>query len=167
MGFSSPRSAAVLIDDLVAAGYLRKRQDGRIQLLRESGTGTARTVEVPIVGSAPCGTPLSAEENIEGVVRVDSRLAKRPHRYFIVRAQGTSMNRAGINDGDLVLVRSTRDARDGDRVVALVDGEVTIKSLRRGRDVVALEPRSSNPTHRPIFTATELEIQGVVVASLS
>ena len=104
--------------------------------------------------------------DIEGAVRVDARLAKPPHRYFIVHAQGDSMNRAGISPGDLVLVRSTAAAESGDRVVALVDGESTIKVLNVREDVVALEPRSTNPVHRTTYATSELAIQGVVVASL-
>jgi repressor LexA len=165
VGYSSPRSAALLIDELVAAGYLAKRVGGRIQLL-DVDDGSATTVNVPIVGSAPCGAPLLAEENIEARVRVDSRLARTPYKYFIVRAAGDSMNQRGIEDRNLVLVRSTNDAHDGDRVVALVDGEVTIKVLRRRRDVAVLEPSSSNSAHRSIYATTNLEVQGVVVAVL-
>jgi len=166
MGFSSPRSAAVLIENLIDDGYLSKRPDGKIQLRQVTTDVGVLTVDVPIVGSAPCGNPMFAEENIEGYVKVDSRLAQPPSRYFIVRAMGNSMDRAGIADGDLVLVRSTVEARDGDRVVALVDGEVTIKILRHGQHTVALEPKSSNPSHRPIYAASELEVQGVVVTKL-
>jgi repressor LexA len=166
LGYNSPRSAAVLIEELIAAGYLSRRSDGRIQLRRDTDEQSVPTVDVPILGSAPCGTPLFAEENVESYVRVATRLARPPHRYFIVRADGDSMNRAGISDGDLVLVRSTPHAEDGDRVVALVDGMVTIKVLRKGQDAVALEPRSKNPAHRPIYADSELLVQGVVCAAL-
>jgi len=167
MGFKSPRSAAVLLEKLIEGGYLVKKPDGRIQLKKDPVTANVRTVDVPIVGMAPCGSPMLAEENIEGVVRVDVRLAKPPARYFILRAQGDSMNRAGIDDGDLVLVKSTPHAEDGDRVVALVDGESTIKILRRQDDVAILQPASTNRQHHPIFADSELSIQGVVVSRLS
>lgn len=151
----------------MAGGDLAKRADGRIQLLgHERVTGTA-TVRVPVLGCAPCGAPFFAEENLEGHVRVDARLARPPHAYFALHATGDSMNLAGIDDGALVLVRSTRDAHDGDRVVALVDGEATIKVLRLGPGMPKLEPRSSNASHEPIYATNELEIQGVVVASLT
>lgn len=77
------------------------------------------------------------------------------------------MNRAGIEDKDLVLVRSTSTANDGDRVVALVDGESTIKILRHDDEVVALEPASTDQKHRPIYADSELLIQGVVVSRLA
>lgn len=167
LGYSSPRSAAVLIGELVASGNLAKRSDGKIQFIGDPDPSGTPTVRVPVLGSAPCGTPFHAEENLEGYVRVDVRLARPPHSYFALRAVGDSMNRAGIGDGDLVLVRSTRDADDGDRVVALVDGEATIKVLRRGQGVARLEPRSANPAHEPIYATHELEIQGVVVTPLT
>ena len=165
MGFSSPRSAAVLIDELVQAGHLAKRDDGRLQVRPTAELGTI-TVDVPIVGSAPCGTPLLTGQNIEGSIRVDAKLAPPPHRYFILRAHGDSMDRAGILDGDLVLVRNTWEASEGDRVVALVDGESTIKILRLEGDVVALQPCSTNRSHYPIYATSELIIQGVVTARL-
>ena len=166
MGFSSPRSAAVVIDELVKARLIAKRPDGRIQLL-DAHDNAATTVSVPILGSAPCGAPLFAEENVEGHIRVDARLAKPPDRYFVLRAKGDSMDQAGIEDGDLVLVRSTSVARTEDRVVALVDGEVTIKALKRGREVAVLEPRSSSSDHKPIYAELSFEIQGIVVSVLA
>lgn len=166
MGFASPRSAAVVIQELVRQGYVTKRPGGRIQLVRDFRRGGVETVSVPIVGTAPCGSPITAEEDIEGFVRVSTGLASPPHQHFILRAQGDSMDLAGISDGDLVLVRSTPQARDDDRVVALVDGESTIKILRRHDGIIALEPHSSDPRHQPIFADAGLSIQGVVVARL-
>lgn len=76
------------------------------------------------------------------------------------------MNRAGINDGDLVLVRSTPHAENGDRVVALLDGESTIKKLSHASGVAVLQPDSTNEQHRPIYASSEIAIQGVVVQRL-
>lgn len=167
MGFKSPRSAAVLIDDLVSAGYLRKT-NGKIQLVRDSTAQSSNipTVQVPILGTAPCGAPFFAEENLEGYVQVDARMAPPRFQHFIVRAQGDSMDRAGIRDGEFVLVRNRQDAADGDCVVALVDGEVTIKILHHRKSVAVLEPKSTNPRHQPIFAMSNLQIQGIVVTSL-
>ena len=76
------------------------------------------------------------------------------------------MNLAGINDGDLVLVRQQRQAESGERVVALIDDEATIKVFRPGGGAIALEPRSSNPAHRPVVLSMDFQIQGVVVATI-
>jgi len=166
LGYRSPRSAALLIEKLLARGFLRRRPDGRLQLLRDAlpAQDHAETVEVPLVGTAPCGSPVIAEENWEGTIPVSTRLASPAHRYFFVRANGESMSAAGIGDGDLVLVQQQPIAESGDRVVALIDGEVTIKELRRTNDALVLVPRSEDRSHRPIVVAGDFHIQGVVVA---
>jgi repressor LexA len=168
LGYRSPNAAAYLLQRLIEAGFLRRRADGKLQLLRDSpeDPAHARTVHVPLVGTVTCGVPLLAEENIEALIPVSLRLARPPHRYFLLRAQGDSMDRAGINNGDLVLVRQQQAALDGDRIVALIDDEATVKELRRGRDAITLWPRSSNTAHKPIVLTTDFQVQGVVVATI-
>ena len=166
LGYRPPRSAALLIEKLLARGLVRRRTDGRLQVLREgvSAQDHAETVEVPLVGTAPCGFPVIAEENWEGTVPVSTRLAPPSRRHFFVRADGDSMSAAGIHDGDLVLIREQPTASSGDRVVALIDGEVTIKELLRTKDALVLVPRSENGSHRPVVVTGDFHIQGVVVA---
>ena len=167
LGFASPRSAAWLMERLLEKDCLQRRPDRRLQLAPEpeQDTACARTVEVPIVGTASCGCLLLAEENIEGTLPVSARLVPPPYRYFILRASGDSMNQKGIENGHMVLVRQQSIARYGDSVVALVDDEATIKELRTTKDAVILQPKSSNKKHRPIVLARDFQIQGVVVAS--
>ena len=76
------------------------------------------------------------------------------------------MDQAGIADGDLVLVRQQPTASNGERVVALIDEDATVKRLRIGAESVLLEPVSSNPTHKPIVVRRDFKIQGVVVATI-
>jgi repressor LexA len=168
LGFSSPRSAADVIDRLIELKYLRRRGDRSLQLLRmpEEAIDREATVEVPLVGTAPCGAPLLALENIEAMIPVSTTLARPSQRYFLLRAVGDSMNEAGIIDGALVLVRQQATAESGDVVVALVDDEATIKELRCSSDAVVLTPRSSNKTHKPIVLRRDFQVQGVVVAAL-
>ncbi len=168
LGFSSPRSAADVIDRLIEEGYLKRRDDRSLQLLRmpEDGRDNDSTVEVPLVGTAPCGSPLLAQENLQGMIPVSTRLARPGQRYFLLRAIGDSMTEVGIEDGSLVLVRQQPTAEVGDVVVALVDDEATIKELRRSADAVALTPRSNNKAHKPIILRRDFEVQGVVVATL-
>ncbi len=166
--YRSPRSAAVILERLAAHGFIRRRPDGQLQLLRDlpEGAAHARTVPVPLVGAIACGAPLLAEQNIEAMIPVSLSLARPPHNYFMLRAKGNSMNRAGIQDGDLVLVRQQPTAQDGDRVVALIDDEATVKVLRRAGDAIALEPRSTNKRHEPILVTTDFQVQGVVVGTI-
>jgi len=83
-------------------------------------------VSIPLVGLAPCGGPLVRESNIEEYIDVEKSKIKSGYSYFILRAEGDSMNLAGINDGDLVLCRQQK-AETGNRVVALLGDKVTIK----------------------------------------
>ena len=168
LGFSSPRSSADVIDRLIQLGYLRRRAGRSLQLLRMPNDAEDResTVEVPLVGSAPCGLPLLAEENVEAMIPVSVSLARPTQRYFLLRAMGDSMTEVGIDDGALVLVRQQPTAEVGDIVVALVDDEATIKELRRSSDAVVLMPRSRNDKHKPIILRRDFRVQGVVIATL-
>lgn len=119
-------------------------------------------INIPLVGFAPCGNPLVGEENIEEYLEVDKNKIRRGFKYFILRAQGDSMNLAGINDGDLVLCRQQLKAETGDRVIALLGDNVTIKMYdkREGRRV--LVPKSTNTSHKVIFPEEGDSVQGVV-----
>jgi repressor LexA len=166
LGYGSKRSVQLLLRRLKASGRITYA-DGKVGLVHNpSLEGGERTVSVKIVGSAPCGGLSLAQENIEGEVDVSTTLAKPGYKYFILRAKGISMDRAGINDGDLVLVRQQATANDGDRVVALVDDEATIKIFHREDGYVILKPNSSNPTIKPIILSRNFVIQGVVVTTL-
>lgn len=125
---------------------------------------TVAMVSVPLVGSAPCGNPLLGEENIEEYISVEKSKIKPGYKYFILRAEGDSMNKAGINDGDLVLCRQQEKAETGDRVVALLGGEnVTIKEYGpRENGVRLLLPRSANKSHTPITPGEGDSVQGIV-----
>ena len=168
LGYKSPNSAAILIDRLVRTGILRRRSDGSLQSLRdpEQATGEMTTVNVPLVGTIAAGTPILAEENVEAMIPVSSAIARTPHRYFLLRVHGDSMDKAGIKDGDFVLVRQQQTAENGDRVVALIDNEAMVKEFYRQGDVVLLRPKSSNKEHQPIIAPLDLIIQGKVVATI-
>jgi repressor LexA len=76
------------------------------------------------------------------------------------------MNRAGIESGDLVLVRQQPTAEEGDRVVALIDDKATIKEFHRKGEVITLQPQSKNKAHQPIYLTSDFQVQGVVVATI-
>lgn len=125
-------------------------------------------VKIPLVGSAPCGSPLLGEENIEEYVEVEKSKIKPGAKYFIVRANGDSMNKAGINDEDLVLCRYAEKGETGDRVVALLGGEnVTIKYYDKKDGHRILLPKSTNPKHQPIIPEEGDIVQGIVQEVLS
>jgi repressor LexA len=168
MGYKSPRSAMLLMSELEENGFLERKEDGSYKMIKDLGTkNTARTVAVPLVGSISCGCALLAEENIEAYILISISLAKSGHKYFLLRAVGDSMDKAGINPGDLVLVRQQSVAENGEKVVALIDDNATLKEFQHKGNVVTLLPKSTNPKHKPIILENEFRIQGVVVSIIS
>lgn len=166
MNYDSPRSASFLVDKLVEKEALEKNDDGKIQLPKGRKDRSITTVDVPLVGAVSCGGPVLAEENIETYIPVSTTMAKPNHTYFLLRADGDSMDEAGINDGDYVLVRQQPDANNGDYIVALIDNESTVKELQKNGNFVSLVPRSTNPEHKPIILDTDCYVQGVVVTTI-
>lgn len=167
LNYKSTYSVMLIVDKLVEAGYLKKT-DGKIKLLKDLETSNihARTIDIPLVGSAPCGAPFLAEENIEAMIPVSVQLAKPSQKYFLLRAVGDSMNLKNINDGDLVLVRQQNTAENGDVVVALIDDDATIKEFNWSDGVVLLKPRSKNKIHKPIVLSDNFTVQGKIVATI-
>lgn len=161
-GGSSPRSASLVVERLVKAKLLIKR--GReIKLAKtHSSTPTVRTVDVPLLGLVPCGSPMFAEENIDTYIPVSTSIAKPQNEYFFLRAEGDSMNKSDINSGDLLLIRKQNTAELNERVVALINDEVTVKHLGKSGSNIILRPNSTNKDHAPIILSEDLIIQGVV-----
>ena len=168
MGYRSPRSAAVIINQLISKGFLRRKPDGSLQFIKnlEGDVTRAQTVEVPLVGTVACGTPLLAEENIEAMIPISVKLAKPYHKYFLLKASGDSMNQAGINDGDLVLVRQQPTAKNRDIIVALIDDEATIKEFHLSDETIILKPQSTNKQHKPIILTKDFQTQGLVISTI-
>lgn len=166
MGYKSPRSAAVLLEMLTEKEVLSKKEDGSFMIADfkiQDGFGTrAQTVNIPLLGNVACGAPIFAEENVEAEVSVSVELLKSGHKYFFLRADGDSMNKAGINGGDLVLIRQQQTAQNGDMVVALIDDEATIKEFYRSGSTIVMKPNSDNSRHQPIILTSDFRIQGVV-----
>lgn len=121
-------------------------------------------VNIPLLGSVACGQPILAVENVEAYIPYEVK--GNPKDYFFLRANGDSMNLAGINDGDLVLIKSQQTADPGEKVVALIGDNATIKILRKGDGCSILEPKSSNPAHKPIYLFDDIEIRGKVVGKI-
>lgn len=137
------------ISHLIRKGYLR-REPGKsrgITIVREPENNVAELVAVPIVGRVVAGPPLLAEENVVGEILVEASLLRRG-RCFALEVQGDSMKGAGIRASDLLIVRQQPVAENGEIVVALLDGEATVKRLAVKSGEVELRPE--NPRYRPI-----------------
>lgn len=121
---------------------------GQARGIRPAGMRARSDVlRVPVLGRVAAGSPIGADAWLADTLTLDARLFSAAPDYLL-RVQGDSMIEDGILDGDLVGVKRTPEARDGQVVVARLDGELTIKRLSRKADVVSLLPR--NPAYDPI-----------------
>src|SRR6266699_1703709 len=133
LGAGSTRTVLRYLRLLEEHGDIRRWAGARgIKPLRPTKLGL-ETVPVPLVGEVPAGPLMTAEQNVEGWIRLPRELAKSTHgKLFLLRVRGDSMDKATlhgdrIEDGDLVLVHQQSTAEPGDVVVAYIDGEATIK----------------------------------------
>lgn len=120
--------------------------------------------QIPVLGSVRCGQPMYAEGNIEGYVPF---IGNSGETYFALRAVGDSMNAAGINEGDLVIVRQQDSVDPNTIAVVCVNGdEATLKRFRQEGNTVFLMPQSTNPEHQVQvydITKTPIHIIGRVM----
>jgi repressor LexA len=160
----APATTHAQVKQLERKGYLRRegRKARGLVLVRPPDEPLLDLAEIPLVGTVVAGTPLLAHENVLGHVFVERRLSRSAH-CFALRVVGESMKDANIYDGDVVVVRQQPLAQHNDIVVALVDGEATIKRLYMQEQVIELRPE--NPSYRaiPIGPDTDLRIVGKVL----
>lgn len=174
VGLQSTSSVHAQLKNLEVAGHIKREPSlpralgiARAAARPEGRPGTV--VEVRLVGRIAAGDPRAAIEAPEdrlllswGAFRQVRRDDVEADRLFLLRVSGDSMVGAGINDGDLVLVKKQETADSGDVVVAVVGGETTVKRLRISRTAIALEPE--NPFYPTIEAKpSEVEIAGKVV----
>jgi len=134
----------------------------RVHDTKPSGRA-GRLLELPVIGRVAAGSPILAEEHVQGRYQVDPNLFT-PRADYLLRVRGMSMRDVGILEGDLLAVHKTQEARTGQIVVARLDDEVTVKRLRRRGSVVALE--AENPEFAPIevdLRRDTLVIEGIAV----
>ncbi len=115
-----------------------------------------------ILGTVEAGFPSPAEEALADTLSLDELLIQNPEATFLLKVSGDSMAEAGILPGDMVLVDKGQVPKSGDIVIAEVDGEWTMKYLRKRGESIALIP--ANPRYKPIRPKKELKIAGVVTA---
>lgn len=170
LGISSTNGVSDHVKALIKKGYLRKVSSGSgaargLILTEKSSIQRSETVvDVPLLGTVAAGAPILAEESYERTIRLDASMADTNSPVFALRVRGDSMINAGIYEDDIVIVRQTQsDYRPGDIVVALIDGEATVKYFFRESNRICLQP--ANDHMKPIYidpTQNSL-IQGVVI----
>ena len=156
IGLASTSSVFALVGRLVDAGFL-ERTEGRI-------APTRKFFARPVLGTVRAGQPQLESQEAPDVLTIDDYLIDDPNRTVLCRVRGDSMKDVGLLDGDLVVVERNAPTSPGDIVVAVVDGEMTVKTLRQaGGGTWYLE--AANPAYEPIYPANSLEILGVVTGS--
>lgn len=155
LGVRSKSVVHFWVKKLLAEGLLEK--DGRGFL-----TPVRRTLGLPVVGEVQAGFPSPAEEELRDIISLDEYLITRPDSSFLLTVSGDSMIGEGIKPGDLVIVDRGREPKNGDIVLAEVDGEWTMKYFRKSGGTVVLE--AANPKYPPIRPRAELRIGGVITA---
>jgi len=161
VGLSSSSTVHNHLNQLERRGLIKRdpSKSRTVQLVADAEVAEQRrnAVSVPIVGSVAAGSPILAEQNVEDHILLSSELAK--DGYFLLRVRGDSMVNAGILNDDLVLVRPQHEATNGSIVVALVDGDATVKRFERSDGHVKLI--AENPAYEPIVT-TNVSLVGQV-----
>ncbi|MFB9907725.1 transcriptional repressor LexA [Allokutzneria oryzae] len=169
VGLRSSSSVSKHLASLEEQGFLRRGAtvsrpiDVRV-FLREPSTREPadNSVTVPVVGHIAAGTPITAEEHVDDVLKLPRELAGRG-TVFGLRVRGDSMIDAAICDGDIVVVRQQSEAHSGQIVAAMIDDEATVKVYRRRNGHVYLEPR--NPAY-DVIDGDRAVVLGAVVSVL-
>lgn len=123
----------------------------------------AQAMDIPVMGRIAAGVPISAISEVSHSVAVPSQMLSAQGNHYALEVKGDSMIDAGINHGDVVVIRETSSADNGDIVVALVENnEATLKRYMRRGDVIALE--AANPAYETrVFPVGQVKVQGRLV----
>lgn len=154
MGFRSVNAAEQHLRALARKGALDILQGASrgLRVREKPGARGGRLMELPVIGRVAAGSPILAEEHVQGRYQVDPGLFT-PRADYLLRVRGMSMRDAGILEGDLLAVHRTPEARSGQVVVARLADEVTVKRFRRRGHSVQLLPEN------PEFEAIDVDLR--------
>lgn len=161
---TSKATAYRYIEELIERGEIEKNSRFGNLVTKNIAKSLQKADCIPIVGEIACGSPILAEENIESYVTF-SRELLGGGKFFILRAKGDSMINAGINDGDLVIVRQQETADEGQIVVALINDEATLKRYFRDKRRRKIRLHPENDEMEDMYFSS-VSIQGVAVKIL-
>lgn len=156
-GYRSKGAAQYLVEKLVKEGVIAKDRAGKLIPNQLYG-------ETKLLGVVEAGFPSAAEEELLDTISFDEYLTPNKESSYILKVKGDSMKDAGINEGDMVIVERRQTYKPGAIVVAALDGEYTMKYLRKGERGYYLEP--ANERFKPIYPkdGETLSIEAVVTA---
>jgi len=159
----SKNAIAKLLNALEDQGFIKTSGKARgITVLDSLGEIMEKgLIRVPILGHIQAGSPHLAEEHVEEWINLPSSLIKSRRDVFLLKVRGDSMINAGIFEGDLVIVRPTKDVKNNDIVVALLHDEATVKRFIQIKNRAYL--KAENPDYKNIYPKEDWMVQGKVV----
>jgi|SRR5690554_503774 len=165
-GLSSTFGVKKHLDALVKKGYLHIESNasrGISTIQNDEYSGRNREFhKIPIVGRVAAGSPILAEQNIEGSLIVDSLFTKNKEECFALKVKGDSMIKAGIFEDDYVIVDRQSEIKNGDIVVALIGDEATVKTFENRNGRIRLIPENDNYQPIEIENTESFSIAGKV-----
>lgn len=153
LGFKSKNAVYKLINKLVEMGVVSKDKDGHLIPNKIFG-------EVPVLGLVEAGFPSAAEEDVLDTMSLDEFMVENKEATYVLEVKGDSMIEEGIKEGDLVIAERGKEPREGDIVIAEIDGGWTMKYFKKKNGKPYLMPANKN--YEPIYPETELNIAAVV-----
>ena len=152
-GYKSKNAVYKLINKLVEAGIVFKDKEGRLTPNKSFG-------EIPMLGLVEAGFPETAEEYVFDTLSLDEYLIENKDSSYLLEVKGDSMIDEGIKEGDLVIAERKGVPRDGDIVIAEVDGGWTMKYYRTKGNKIYLE--AANVNYKPIYPKYDLRVAAIV-----
>ena len=152
-GFKSKNAVYKLLNKLVDDGIIDKDSNGHLTPMKIFG-------EIPLLGLVEAGIPTIAEEDLSNTINLDDYLVKNKDSTYLLEVKGDSMIDEGIKEGDLVVVERRGEAKDGDIVIAEVDGGWTMKYFKKKGNLIYLKPANKN--YSPIYPQYDLKVAAIV-----
>ncbi len=153
VGFKSKNAVYKLINKLVADEVLDKDSNGKLTPMKIFG-------EIPLLGLVEAGIPTTVDQDNSESVSLDDYLVKNKETTYLLEVKGDSMIDEGIREGDLVVVERRGDPKDGDIVIAEVDGGWTMKYFKKKGSLIYLKPANKN--YSPIYPTYDLKVAAIV-----
>lgn len=154
-GLKSFGSVQKYLQYLSKEGLLETQWNQRRSLEIKTNDVESDSDQIPLLGLVAAGNPIEAIENPTNTISVPRYLLKGGFRYFALTVKGDSMIEAGILEGDVIVCRSTKEARNGQIVVAVVNGEATVKTFSQQKKSIELLPANKN--YSPIIVDESIE----------
>jgi len=161
-GVSSKNAIAKVVNALVRERHLEKDPKGRIKIVEQPAEEHPQPMVLPLFGPISAGFAAPVEEQAEEMLDLEDYIVPQRARgsVFLLRVRGDSMIEAGIREGDLVIVQRGTEPKVGDIVVGVLDGEFTLKRLKKGKGKFYLQ--AENPAYPDMYALEELQVAGVV-----